>query len=634
MDSPGGPAQGAGACLFCRKRKLRCDRQVPRCQSCTRLRQDCSYANQRSAQHRSRTERTHVHELEERLSMDPWHGSQHQSNNYSGRVESLLQASLHEDDRTPALDPDQVDNGIDGTGCEVPPLRAVIIQDLEKIYFEVIYPIMPLLHYERYNSSQTLDNGSYPPLYLRYSVWAVAAIGAKDYYHQNGEYYTKARTLVEASAVTDPRSTQFNLCRAQTWLHLAMYDMMCGRFTLVWTNTCQAIRLLQIGKVHNLDTTSPYSRNQDSKSINWSEAEERRRAFWFAFCMDKSAFIGQGLPSLINEKDIRVNLPALDKAYQSSTERPSMTLSQAALGSSDALSPLSAAAVIYFLCSSTLTDLQNLDATSVQRLFATSDWMQRDSLCNSLRTVFCVPSYFTVTKENFDASLLHLNIITHCATIQVHQTVQKLARASASPQAARFMQESSGHCLRAASSIFELARLAAHSKLVNYHPASFFCIYSAMVVFADIFLVKRDPKLSGPITFLSEFLESQSGQSQIARILSRDFEAEYPSLNVEVNLENNQKSRAMDIEEPRLTLPRENMPSEPELVKDITSASLASENGEEWSSCATETMSYGLQNAMAWNDQVIEMDYASLFRDMFQLNPNPQHQSAGNLDNS
>ena len=67
------------------------------------------------------------------------------------------------------------------------------------------------------------------------------------------------------------------------------------------------------------------------------------------------------------------------------------------------------------------------------------------------------------------------------------------------------------------------------------------------------------------------------------------------------------------------------MPIEPREAMDITSAGPGSEDGDEYSSCATETMSYGLQNATAWNDQVIEMDYASLFRDVFQLNSNPQH---------
>ena len=162
---------------------------------------------------------------------------------------------------------------------------------------------------------------------------------------------------------------------------------------------------------------------------------------------------------------IHVNLPASDKAYQSSTEQPAITLSQTALGSADILSPLSAAAVVYSLCSSTLKDLQNLDSASVHKLFATNDWMQRNSLCNSLTTVFCVPHYFAVTKVNLDANLLYLNVIIHCATLQVHRTVQKLARTSPSPLAARFIHESNTQCLKAASAIFELAKLASQSKI-------------------------------------------------------------------------------------------------------------------------------------------------------------------------
>ena len=61
-----------------------------------------------------------------------------------------------------------------------------------------------------------------------------------------------------------------------------------------------------------------------------------------------------------------------------------------------------------------------------------------------------------------------------------------------------------------------------------------------MVVFADTFLVKRDPELIIPIKCLSKFLGSQSNQSQIARIFSRDFATEYPSLKEELNVENKQ----------------------------------------------------------------------------------------------
>lgn len=164
---------------------------------------------------------------------------------------------------------------------------------------------------------------------------------------------------------------------------------------------------------------------------------------------------------------IHVSLPVSDKAYQSSTKEPAITLCQTALGSANVLSPLSAAAVVYSLCSSTLKDLHSLDSTSVQKLFATNDWMQRNSLCNSLTTVFCVPPYLAVTKDNLDTNLLYLNVIIHSATLQVHRAVQKIARTSTSPQAERFINESNTQCLKAASSIFELARLASQSKIRN-----------------------------------------------------------------------------------------------------------------------------------------------------------------------
>ena len=170
--------------------------------------------------------------------------------------------------------------------------------------------MMTIIHRERYTSRQSLKEAYWPPLYLCYAIWAVAAVGSNQHSHQSREYYNKARSLTEAAALTDPLSTQSTIYRAQAWLHLAMHDMICGRFALVWTSTSQAIRLLQIAKVHNIDTVNASSANDISKSGSWSEAEEKRRAFWFAFCMDRSAFIGQGLPSLIDEKDVCTPTPS------------------------------------------------------------------------------------------------------------------------------------------------------------------------------------------------------------------------------------------------------------------------------------------------------------------------------------
>lgn len=86
--------------------------------------------------------------------------------------------------------------------------------------------------------------------------------------------------------------------------------------------------------------------------------------------------------------------------------------------------------------------------------------------------------------------------------------------------------------------------------MTKYHPATFFCIYKALVTFADSFLVKRDTKLGEPITFLMKFLRDQS---QAARILFRNFETEYPSLVIEFSSET-QKTITAVLEDHRSTL--------------------------------------------------------------------------------
>lgn len=57
------------ACMICRKRKLRCDGNRPRCSTCTRLGHDCAYDEVRR---KSGPKRGYVKALEERLSAPPF----------------------------------------------------------------------------------------------------------------------------------------------------------------------------------------------------------------------------------------------------------------------------------------------------------------------------------------------------------------------------------------------------------------------------------------------------------------------------------------------------------------------------------------------------------------------------------
>lgn len=164
---------------------------------------------------------------------------------------------------------------------------------------------MPIIHRGRYSSRAPIGDTE-PPLYLRYAIVAVAALGSQRYSHLGNDYYTNSRHLTELAGLNDPCGRHSTLPLAQAWLHLAMYDLICARWTLSWTNTSHAIRLLQIANVHNLDHPDPSLARINCRNSIWSEAEEKRRAFWLAFCLDRSAFLTQGLPYLIDDRDVSI----------------------------------------------------------------------------------------------------------------------------------------------------------------------------------------------------------------------------------------------------------------------------------------------------------------------------------------
>lgn len=61
---------GRMACAFCRKRKLRCNREVPKCDSCLKFGYDCEYAPPKESSKKdpkSGPTPSHVKKFEDRL---------------------------------------------------------------------------------------------------------------------------------------------------------------------------------------------------------------------------------------------------------------------------------------------------------------------------------------------------------------------------------------------------------------------------------------------------------------------------------------------------------------------------------------------------------------------------------------
>lgn len=92
------------ACMICRKRKLRCDGNRPRCSTCTRLGHDCAYDEVRR---KSGPKRGYVKALEERLSASapaPYPSSYPWKTRCLSRDQVLTRIGAHRTSRDSAQD--------------------------------------------------------------------------------------------------------------------------------------------------------------------------------------------------------------------------------------------------------------------------------------------------------------------------------------------------------------------------------------------------------------------------------------------------------------------------------------------------------------------------------------------------
>jgi Fungal specific transcription factor domain len=98
------------------------------------------------------------------------------------------------------------------------------------------------------------------------------------------------------------------LPHVQTWLLISHYEIKVVIIPRAWPSIGRAVRLAQMMQLHrlngsNLDT----SRTVDGNPVEWSESEERKRAFWMAYCLDRWASMGTGWPMILVETDVSVH---------------------------------------------------------------------------------------------------------------------------------------------------------------------------------------------------------------------------------------------------------------------------------------------------------------------------------------
>ncbi|KAL5322453.1 hypothetical protein ACEPPN_010426 [Leptodophora sp. 'Broadleaf-Isolate-01'] len=500
---------GRMACAFCRRRKLKCNKELPKCQSCLKFGFDCEYVTPGTPGGTKKLEgerSSRVRQLESRLV----------------RVEQLLRAKNQQQGQSSsalALEAGAVKTESDEVSLDDGTAAA-----LEHIFFEFVYPAVNIIHPEKYAQRR-------PPAYLQHAIYAVSAGITDEYSEHREKLYKSSRKLLQEAELQDKKLDSLSLAHAQSWILISFYEILQGYFHRAWMSSSRAVRLVQMMKLHRIDavlqTTDPsLILIQAAKDL--TEVEERRRVFWMAFLMDRYSCISMGWPTLIDERDIRTYLPVSNEAFANSEAEQRIFLPQAKSAQEpEHISTFACQIILSSLCGNKLSELQRFDPNVPATQPLGNAWLKPQRLNDPLTTIFCVPQYLTSRPSQLSPASVFLDIFAAATTICVHRSAQSQVRED--PVSAEIISQSRKQCLEVAFNVFRLMEMTCHWDLRVFYLGFPFCLYNAVTVFASFWLEQQVELYERPLRFLLKCIESFKNMP-LATILTADVEAEFPGL--------------------------------------------------------------------------------------------------------
>ncbi|GJC80708.1 citrinin biosynthesis transcriptional activator ctnR [Colletotrichum liriopes] len=528
MDTDGGvqtePSASAGngseplACVTCRSRKLKCDRVKPACSRCLKVKGECVYPESRR---KPAFKRKNVKELEERLAqvedLLKEAGKTNGGASTEGDLDSRVNVGMddfHVDletlmamqngtfgDKTdlfPAAPGDGPQGpGFAGSSGELmglglsealPPFE--MMEELNKGFFERQQHFIPIIHPGRYLQSFYSAPHKRPPMCLQYAVWAMASNGHEKYSQYHDIFYKRARQYADADEMRGFGEHFLTVQHAQAWALIATDEARCLFFTRAAMSSAKCVRLVEMMGLHRIDGDGQEMAPTLAPPTSWVDLEERRRAFWGAYCIDCHASIATGWPTLIDPNEISTHLPSSEEAFNSAREETTSTLPEAFKGAS--YSTFAGAVIICFIFNKLLKHVHwerpNDRPTDVEY---GEFWNRHRDMDNMLSSAFMfLPERFRLPQSMRDPTAVHTNLNLHASVICLHHAAIDRIEKYKLPDS---LKAASQLRLRtAAEEVVNIVKLTSHMNSGYKSPMVALSLYSAASVY--IYSAKCNPE--------------------------------------------------------------------------------------------------------------------------------------------
>jgi hypothetical protein len=103
-----------------------------------------------------------------------------------------------------------------------------------------------MIHQARYfESTNSLDHSTHPPIFLRYAVCALGASLSDEHLSKHESLYLTSRMYLQEAELNDQKMDKIELSYVETWILIAMYEMIHAHFHRSWMSISRAVRTIR-----------------------------------------------------------------------------------------------------------------------------------------------------------------------------------------------------------------------------------------------------------------------------------------------------------------------------------------------------------------------------------------------------
>ncbi|KAH7378032.1 hypothetical protein BKA64DRAFT_766797 [Cadophora sp. MPI-SDFR-AT-0126] len=503
------------SCLACRHRKVRCDRDKPKCGRCLKTKRDCSYPERKRVATDWRRPDTKALEtslsaaegklarrLAEKSRFEINNGVQnYNQQNECDNTPSILRKGYVIDSYSHHLlaENASIPRGLeymstasssgptyfDGRTLEEPLPPEKMQEELFKIYFDQIHACIPMISKLRFYATRRLGLNGGPLLALQYAMWSIAASVSPRHEKLCEAFLQRAKKYAQRMEVEEIGEPYITLYDVQTWCLIANIEAQRMHIARAWTSSGKCVRLVQLMGLHCVGRPMVYATRFVHAIEDSIELEERRRTFWAAYLCDRWTSALGGWPMAIQESGIGTDLPSSEAGFDSEHKEASISLAEAMAegGASNIPSSFSGVVLATTILAREYAHIQK--SAKFKHTHKGDDkafWDTHREMDNALsNTLMYLPERFKTAPDLCDPNAVFVSIALQAATICLHRTA--IDKAMSSHVYNNIVSHSWIRCISAAHAVTSIIRLVGYQDMSRMNPWAGFCLYLAALVY-------------------------------------------------------------------------------------------------------------------------------------------------------